>query len=143
MKKKMTSRDKVILLCWIIIIRIDYCLTNVSNFLCARLKLFWFRVWVRKDEFDNSLFLDIEGEEGKKIRKELLARLNQQKRSTALAVIDAFALEKDVRACTRYLVPYPPAGYRAWYLDVFLDELNISFVYSGFFVRKWRNKYIT
>jgi len=34
--------------------------SNSKMFICSRIRLFWYRLWIRKDEFHISLDIDIE-----------------------------------------------------------------------------------
>lgn len=139
MERKVTLRDKIILVFWIIF---------AKAFFLSRLDLVWSRLWIRKDK-DNLVRRrnianqkKIEGPEGARVREELLVLLNQQDTIYACTVVDTFVLQKDMKSSARFIVPYPSAGSDALHLDVFLGELNISFIYSSkFFVKKWRNEY--
>lgn len=170
MERKITVKERFILFVWIIVTIIQDNITYAGNFTKSRLRLIWSRLWIRKNEFHNSLNYDYdfhatatpsqlkkyqadlgkrraiahqkdrEGPMGKKLRQELLQHLNRGKCHEATTIVDRFALKKDVKTCTRFSVPYK-GSLNKWYLDVYLDDLNISFIYSGCISKKWRNSY--
>ena len=86
---------------------------------------------------------DLEGEEGVKLRKELLNLLNKQERIKATGVIDIFSKEKGMK-CTRVMLPKKPPGFfgkMEYVLVVFLNDINLNFTYSGLISPKWKNRW--
>ena len=85
---------------------------------------------------------DIEGKEDIKLRKELLILLNKEARRKATTVVDKFSKEKGA-ICTRFMIPKSINMFSKmdYALVVFIDNLQIDFVYSGFIFPRWKNSW--
>lgn len=147
-------------------------LVNAKMFLRSRSRLLWNKLYIRKDEFHSSLDLDgealqtmneeqgkkyqldlvrrrniahkkdLEGEEGLKLRRELLILLNKDERIKATAIIDKFSRDNGM-TCTRFMVPKSPSLFTRmdYALVVFLNGLQLSFTYSGLIAPQWKNSW--
>ena len=142
----------------------------VKMFISSRVRLPWYRLWIRKDEFHHSLsmdleyaetssfrkflaywvnllqrrraahLIDMEGEKGFQYRKTLLKLLNGNLKVRPSAVAKTFAEEQGAnkyRATTKATGFFSPNRS----LDLRLDELQLTFEYSGFLWKRWRNKW--
>jgi hypothetical protein len=170
MEKKLTTSEKILLRIWIFIMTARETASRSKMFIQSRFGLFLARLWIRKDEFPTSLSFDydflttsnqqernwywndltrrrkiaqgkeMEGPTGQQYQKKLLNLLNEKERDSATSVIDCFSIEKNIKRCTRVMLPvHPGSGDRQ--LIVFLDEIELAFEYSGFIWKKWRNKW--